>query len=98
MAALRQVDRLLWDDVGRKRPLERRPLSWSARIYRCAWDPWTGATSAYSKLADSCDSYVPSAVVLRRRINPSEGKTPGISRKYYWGFRANRYLARLSEP
>ena len=69
-------------DPGRSETATRRPWSLSARI--------TGAprirrpqTSAYSKHADACDSRVAGRVILRSRINPSEGKSRQIGRKYY---------------
>jgi len=46
-------------------------------------DASAGATSAHFRRADAFDSYVSASVILRSRINPSEEKTPGISRKYY---------------
>ena len=37
-------------------------------------DPWTVTTITYSKHADACDSCVAGSVILRSRINPSEGE------------------------
>src|SRR6266566_4093368 len=86
MAALADADRLLRVDLGRSETATRhRPLSLSARI--------TGAprirrpqTSAHSKHSDACDSCVAGSVILRSRINTSEGKNSGNWTKYYQVF------------